>query len=119
MMFALYSILCPPETGIVGRRAECKEPELVVEGALLDTVLADPITASLLTALGLTVDAGLAKSREQDREVSATIMSGLMKKARNSNQRGMMVQHACQVAAELGLVIEKPGAIQRLRDAIQ
>ena len=116
---SLYSILCPPCTGKAGRKAECLEPELVVDDALLATVLADPTTTMLLKSLGLEVDPALLKSRDDDRQVSIALMEVAMRKARVTSDRPKAVQHTAMVAAELGLSIGKLGSIQRLRDAVK
>ena len=97
----------------------CLEPELVVEGTILTTVLADPTTAILLKSLGLEVDPALTKSRDEDRQVSIDLMEAAMRKSRVTSDRPKAVQHTAMVAAKLGLVIGKLGAIQRLRDAVK
>ena len=117
-MTSLYGILSPPAAK--GHKlAECGEPELVLERAILETLLADSFTSKLLQATGLRVATALVRLRDQDREVAIGVTDAIVKEARVTKMLPMAVDQASKVATALGLSLGRPGSIQRLRDAIR
>ena len=111
----LYAVLSPDSSA---GGARCPEPELVMEHAILETVLGNPHTLLLLQSLGLEVEPSLVADREGDTAVSTKAMKTILAGGRNSCLRGTSVEHAATVATELGLVHQHFGHLQRLKDAI-
>ena len=114
-MARLYAVLHPDSSG---GGAHCSEPELVLEAAILDTVLAHEHTLHFLQSLGLQVEPSLLSGQESDRLVSYGVMHDFLVQGRNSNLRALSVEHAATVATKLELEAKKHGNTKRLMDAI-
>ena len=107
----IYSVLC---------RESCSEPELVLEAALLDTVLGDITTYEFLQTQGLKLHPSLASSKAKDKQLGLEKMLELVISGRNKNSyRALSVDHAVAVVDELELSLDKYGDIQRLKNAIR
>ena len=111
----LYAVLSPDRSR---GGASCCEPELVMEHAILETVLSNHHTLLLLQSLGLEVEPSLVAYKEGDKKVSTKAMQAIIAGGCNTCLRGTSVEHAATVAKELGLDYQQFGHIQRLKDAI-
>ena len=74
-MSRLYAVLCPDGSN---RGAHCSEPELVMEAAILDSILDHNHTLHLLQSLGLQVEPSLVSGRESDKIVSYTVVDSFL-----------------------------------------
>ena len=106
-------------TALYTMLATASEPEIVVEGAVVTAVLADKNCCLLLNSLGLVVDSTLLIYNEEDTMVSTAVMERIMASARQSNLRYVAIDHACEVAGKLGLRLDTPGNVHRLKLAIK
>ena len=101
-------------------RESCSEPELVMEAALQETVLADTTTYEFLQTQGLKLHPSLASSKAKDKQLALEKMLELVISGRNKKSyRALSVDHAVAVVDELGLSLDKYGDIQRLKSAIR
>ena len=101
-------------------RESCSEAELVMEAALLDTVLGDITTYEFLQTQGLKLHPSLASSKVKDKQLALEKMLELVVSGRNKKSyRALSVDHAVAVVDELGLSLDKYGDIQRLKSAIR
>ena len=102
-----------------------REPELVLEAALLDSVLLDPVlldprTLEYLQSYGLDLDATLKSSKMRDRETALDIMEKMVVGGRNTRAiRVLSVDHGVAVVQQLDLSIDTYGDTSRLKDAIR
>ena len=101
-------------------REFCREAELVLEAALLDTVLRDTTTYEFLQTQGLKLHPSLSNSEVKDKQLAREKMLELVIAGRNKKSyRSLSVDHAVAVADELGLSVDKYGDIQRLKRTIR
>ena len=101
-------------------RESCSEAELVLEAALLDTVLGDITTYEFLQTQGLKLHPSFAGSKAKDKQLGLEKMLELVISGRNKNSyRALSVDHAVAVVDELELSLDKYGDIQRLKNAIR
>ena len=101
-------------------RESCSEAELVMEAALLDTVLGDITTYEFLQTQGLNLHPSIASSKAKDKQLALEKMLELVISGRNKNSyRALSVDHAVAVVDELGLSLDKYGDIQRLKRTIR
>ena len=97
-----------------------REPELVLEAALLDSVLLDPRTLEYLQSYGLELDATLKSSKMRDRETALNIMEKMVVGGRNTRAiRVLSVDHGVAVVQQLGLSLDTHGDTIRLKEAIR
>ena len=97
-----------------------REPELVLEAALLDSVLLDPRTLEYLQSYGLELDATLKSSKMRDRETALDIMEKMVVGGRNTRAiRVLSVDHGVAVVQQLGLSIDTYGDTRKLKEAIR
>ena len=98
----------------------CREPELVLEAALLDSVLADTGTLEYLQSYGLKLASSLASSKMRDRETALDIMEKMVVGGRNTRAiRALSVDHGVAVVQQLGLSLDTHGDTIRLKEAIR
>ena len=101
-------------------RESCSEPELVMEAALQETVLADTTTYEFLQTQGLKLHPSLSNSEVKDKQLAREKMLEMVIAGRNKKSyRSLSVDHAVAVADELGLSVDKYGDIQRLKRTIR
>ena len=97
-----------------------REPELVLEAALLDSVLLDPRTLEYLQSYGLELDATLKSNKMRDRETALDIMEKMVVGGRNTRAiRVLSVDHGVAVVQQLDLSIDTYGDTSRLKEAIR
>ena len=98
----------------------CREPELIVEAAIMSTVFENRSAFLFLQSVGLEVKMDQMEVKVRDRTKARELMEKMVSSGRNLNKmRPISVDHAVMTANELGLSIQRHGHIQRLMDGIR
>ena len=98
----------------------CREPELIVEAAIMSTVFENRSAFLFLQSVGLEVKVDLMEVKVRDRTKARELMEKMVSSGRNLNKmRPIAVDHAVMTATELGLTIHRYGHVQRLMEAIR